>query len=260
MDDIELLVAETFRHFQENYSSTPKEEVPEVELPNCSGLLYHIQKSASVFVIRSLVSQNIKEDFQKVLERPEDYPSLRLIENGGEIESKLRTFIVDNPSQAEIIHDQVGNRRFPVQEELMCNLSDPGFSWWLTKKKTGFQISFNLSSSSGEETTKLGSLGDRELAMRSFRALEALMRESGLDLNIQNEMNRVQFSEGEEFLLEELKDLFEFGVVSDGLIQIFKLISKRCGQHSELETLWFYLQELAALRRFWIQVQYDLNA
>jgi hypothetical protein len=270
MDEIELLVNETYKHFNQHYSEEELEdefenygmrEESENELPNGPGLLYHLQKSSSIFVIRTFASKNIREDYERVLEAPEDYPSLRLIDTCVEnIESRLRFFMVDNPFQAEIIHDQVANRRFPINEEVMCNISDPGFSWWLTPKRLGFQLSFTMSVGIEEMSTKLGPLGDQQLALKTFQQMSALMNDAGLELNIQNETNRVQFSEGEELLLEELKDLFEYGVISEGLTQLFKLLARQSKRHSELETLWFYLQELAAMRRFWIQVQYDLNA
>jgi hypothetical protein len=268
MDDIELMVAETFNHLRENFGNfaeaVNEDVAPIVEdevsfLPELPGILYHLQKSSSLFVVRTFVSLNIRQDYQKIIENPEDYPSLRLVDGSvGEIEKRLRFFMLDTHLQAEIIHDQISNRRFPVDEEMMCNLSDPGFSWWLTKKTNGFQISFTFSVSSEDSTVKLGPIGDQQLALKSFQEMESLMNEAGLNLNIQNEYNRVQFNDGEELLLEELKDLFEFGVMGDGMTKLFKLLARRIGNHSKLETLWLYFQEIAAMRRFWIQIQYDL--
>ena len=142
---------------------------------------------------------------------------------------------------------------------MMCNLSDPGFSWWLTTKGKGFQLSFTLSASVTDYAIKLGPLGDQQLALRNFQTLERLITSVGLELNIQNEVNRVQFSEGEEFLMEELKDLFEYGVVSETLTDLFKLFSRGKEDLSTLEMTWYWLHEVAAMRRFWIQVQYDLG-
>ena len=269
MDDIEFMVSETFKHLHTNYPQVADvvsapivpdsgEEIN--EYPAEPGILYHLQKTSSLFVIRTLVSQNIRDDYYKISERPENYPSLRLLDGGNEnSEKKLRFFILENHLQAEIIHDQISNRRFPVNEEMMCNLSDPGFSWWLTKKSNGFQISFTLSVGPSDDTVKLGPVGDHQLALRSFQQMENLMQEAGLHLNIQNEVNRVQFNEGEDFLLEELKDLFEFGVLGEGMTNLFKLLARRISDHSQLETLWLYLQEIAAMRQFWIQIQYDLG-
>ena len=147
-----------------------------------------------------------------------------------------------------------------MNEEMMCNLSDPGFSWWLTKKSQGFQLAFTMSVASDENTIKLGPLGDRELALKNFQQLEALVTSAGIEMNIQNETNRVQFTDCEEFILEELKDVFEFGVMTQTLKDLFKIINRKIKNDSTLQTTWYYLQELAAMRRFWIQIQYDLNS
>jgi hypothetical protein len=274
MDEIELLVEETYKHFEARETNQhdslrfegteeneESEELPETALlPEEAGLIYHVQKTNSVFVIRTFVSHNIREDFAKIIARPEDYPSLRLVEGESDIHTKLKFFMVEELAHAEIIHDQLHNRRFPVNEEMMCNLSDPGFSWWLTKKTDGFQISFNLSvSADSENTIKLGPLGDRELAIRYFQVLASLVASAGIEMNIQNEMNRVQFSDCEEFILEELKDIFEFGVVTETLKDLFKILSHANSEHSQLQETWFYLHELAAMRRFWIQISFDLN-
>lgn len=271
MDEMSQLVTETYRHFSQHFQGTALDELEAAptapraydyeELPDCPGVLYHIQQSSSIFVIRTLASANIRQDFARVCESPEDYPTLRLIEAGESLApEKLRFFMVDQVSQAEIIHDQINNRRFPKFEEHMCNISDPGFSWWMCRKESGFQISFNLSVQSGEETIKLGPLGDRELATHAFTQLGELLSNSGLPVNIQNEINRIQFSEGEELLLDEFRDVFEFGIVGSGLADLFKLLAKCRQNTTTLETTWFYLQEVASIRRFWIQIQYDISA
>jgi hypothetical protein len=118
VDDIEFMVAETFKHLRDNFHTVNIVEAPDIseetvnevqnELPQEPGLIYHLQKSSSLFVIRAFVSCNIQEDYQKIIQNPEDYPSLRLLEGGREnIESKLRFFILDSHLQAEIIYDQL---------------------------------------------------------------------------------------------------------------------------------------------------------
>lgn len=270
MDDMEFLVAETFKHLEQNFLEQEEETLipEEVEVqkneysfPEESGLIYHVQKTTSVFVIRTFVSQNIRKDYLAIMEAPENYPSLRLLEGGSEnIASKLKFFLVEDPSQAEIIHDQLHNRRFPVHEEMICNISDPGFSWWLTKKNKSFQLAFTMSVANESGTIKLGPLGDKELALKFFKDFESLVTSAGIEMNIQNETNRVQFTDCEEFILEELKDVFEFGVVSDTMRDLFKILSKKSLSASKLESTWFFLQEIAAMRRFWIQIEFDLNA
>lgn len=263
MDDIEILVSETFRHFHENYKPAGAlliNDEPYAELPDGPGLIYHLQKSPSIFVIRTLVTNSIREDYALIMASPENYPSLRLIEeNGEELGEKLRFFSVDSSCEAEIIHDQLNNRRFPVYEEILCNLSDPGFSWWLTKFDDRFQLAFNISTQMDQSTVKLGPLGDQQLAARNFSVLSGFLQNSGIEYSIQNEGSRILFGEENSFLQEEFQNIFEFGQVSDNLKNVFKILARKFPDSSQIETCWLYLAEVAAVRRFWIQIQYDLT-
>lgn len=265
MDDIELLLRETYKHFDKHYASSSEEEITEdstvevinAEVPSTPGILYHIQKTKGVFVLRLMKSTDLRADYTQVTQNPDNYPSLRLI-NGSEVITP-KFFMMENFLQAEIICDHLHNRRFPVQEELMCNISDPGFSWWLKPISSGFQICFSMSLGLNDHCIKLGPLGDQRLAVRNFRLLERLISSAGLSLDVANEVGRVSFSDPGAFLSEELKDLFELGLVGEGLMGLFKLLASRLKNHQDLESAWLYLQELASVRRFWIQVQYDLS-
>jgi len=265
MDDISLLLSETYKHFDKHFADSSIDEITEestveainAEIPTTPGILYHIQKTKGIFVLRLMKSSNLRDDYTLVTDNPDDYPSLRLI-NGSEVVTP-KFFMMDNLFQAEVICDHLHNRRFPVQEELMCNISDPGFSWWLRPTNSGFQICFSMSLGLDENCIKLGPLGDQRLAVKNFQLLERLITSAGLSLDVANEVGRVSFSDPGLFLSEELKDLFELGVVGDGLIGLFKLLASRLKNHQDLETSWLYLQELASVRRFWIQVQYDLT-
>lgn len=269
MDDIELMVVETFKHLEEHFvrvsdGASYDESVSGLQyvsqIPNGAGLIYHIQESESLFVIRTLVSRNIRKDFNDILLNPDLYPSLRLSHDGStDIKKKIRFFILENYHQAEIIHDQISNRRFPFHEELVCNLSDPAFSWWLTKKPYELEIAFTLSMNETSLSKKLGPIGDQQLAVKNFQLFQRVLDEAGLRLSVQNEIGKVQILCQEDLLFEEFIDLFELGVMGGALAGFFKLLSKRIKDQSLLETLWIYFQEIAAMRRFWIQIQFDLD-
>ncbi len=275
MDDIQFLLSETLSHFDKNFpeadaeATNPDEfsfqwenEVSEGELPESAGLLYHIQKSASMFVIRTFVSTNLRADYDQVLKSPENYPSLRLIDldKDEDISSKLRFFVVENPCHAEIIHEYVNNRRFPRFEESVCNLSDPGFSWWMVKKENKFQVALTLSLSAENGMIKLGPLGNHQLALKNLSNFESLLSDVGLPLNFQMETNRFSVEgSDEDMLMDDLRDLFEYGVIGDDLANLFRLLAIKLPNDPRLETTWFFFEELAAMRRFWIQTFYDLT-
>lgn len=277
MDDIQFLLSETFSHFSKNFPETDveltnpdslsfqwenKHESEEGKLPQTHGLLYHIQKSTSMFVVRTFVSSNIRQDYELILKSPENYPSLRLIdlEKDEDLSSKLRFFVVENPCHAELIHAYVNNRRFPRFEESVCNISDPGFSWWMVKKQNKFQVALTLSLSVESGMTKLGPLGDHQLALKNMSMFESLLNEVGLPLNFQMETNRFSVEGADEdLLMDDLRDLFEFGVIGADLANLFRLLAIKLPNDPRLESTWFYFEELAAMRRFWIQTFYDLT-
>jgi hypothetical protein len=275
MDDIQFLLTETLSHFDKNYPEKDSlvinpdefsfewnEKHAEDGLPETAGLLYHIQKSTSLFVIRTFISSNIRQDYDQVIARPENYPSLRLVDSDSkdDISSKLRFFTVDNLCHAELIHEYVNNRRFPRFEENVCNLSDPGFSWWMVKKEKKFQVALTLSLSAEEGMIKLGPLGDHQVALKRMSEFESLLADVGLELNFQMETNRFVVEGAEDdLLMDDLRDLFEFGVIGDDLANLFRLLAIKLSGDPRLETTWFYFEELAAMRRFWIQTFYDLT-
>jgi hypothetical protein len=74
-----------------------------------------------------------------------------------------------------------------------------------------------------------------------------------------NEPNRVVFDEDEKLLLDDIRDIFEMGVIGSGITDLFRLLAKKNADDGAMESLWYYFQELASIRRFWIQIQYDLD-
>lgn len=275
MDDIQFLLTETLAHFDKNFQESEKMEIDpdqfnfsweakknESSLLEAAGLLYHIQKSASLFVIRTFVSRNIRQDYDLVLSNSENYPSLRLVdlESKDSLSQKLRFFVVENACHAELIHEYVNNRRFPRFEENVCNLSDPGFSWWMVKTENRLQVALTLSLSPDTNMTKLGPLGDHQVALKRMSEFESLLNDVGLPLNLQIESQRFAIdAQDEVFLMSDLCDLFSYGVIGEDLTNLFRLLSAKLPNDPRLETSWFYFEELAAMRRFWIQTFYDLN-
>ena len=56
---------------------------------------------------------------------------------------KVHWFECESYSQAQIIVDQMMNRRFPYEDEAICNISDPGATWWLYKEKKKYLCFLN---------------------------------------------------------------------------------------------------------------------
>lgn len=223
------------------------------ESPEGPGILYRLDKGISTFCLRGLVSEDLHWDLEAIERQDVDVMrSLKI--NEEEQISEIRYFMTDDYPMAETVADQLINRRFPRQEAMLCNLSDPGFSWWMNIEDNGFSIYFQSHGIERDDSLiQLGPLGDPMIASRRLNRALSVLRQifpvneyCATDKFFQvsctghghpgfEAFGRL-FTHG-EFAFEEVLDTFK----GDDL------------------TLFLYLRELAALRRLWLQVQKELE-
>lgn len=261
MDDMEYLVQETFRLNQMLHTGEAHTfKFESGKIPHGPGILYHLQNSGPVFVIRTFVSQDVARDHALALEHPEEYPSLKLLADGGVPQERLQWFTTETLNQAEHVHSRMGQRRFPRREEDVCNLSDPGFSWWLENQAAGFTV-YGKMNWVREGLTRLGPVHDVNLAGARWIELATALTALPVPVDVSNEVSRFQMSAAQEhsWLIEEFRRVFTVGEVSDELRDMFIILGKRGASASHLESCWFFLQEVAAARKFWLQIQTQLS-
>ncbi len=248
MDDLEFLVRETFRAHAR----------PRLELPEGPGILYHVQAQAGVFVVRTLPVPDLAASHAQAMEFPEEFPTLRLLSDGGDPSERLRAFATSTRAQAEHVHERVGHRRFPRREEEVCNLSDPGFSWWMETTPAGFILHSKMNwSRSG--LMRLGPLADGNVFPTRWTVLASLLRLLPPAVDVVTEPHRFSLHcPSAPWLAAEFASVFARGHVSEELRDLFKLLAKRGAGVAPLETTWYFLEEAAAVRRFWGDVQSGL--
>lgn len=268
MDDVSFLVQETMRlserrlmgEIEDGEETWEPVFLETVEpAPQAPGLFFHLEQTGGTFIIRTLPSHNLAVDQELITAHPEEYPTLRLIYEGGVQLKKLKWFELGSFSEAEIVHQRVGQRRFPRREEEVCNLSDPGFSWWLEKHAHGFSL-YSKMGLLKEGLVRLGPLADGQLAPHRWNDLIQLLSQLPLKLDVRAENNRfIMSSESEKWLLDEFLRVFTRGQVSDDLQSVFRLLGKKGVNEGLLSTCWYFLQEVAAVRRFWLEIEDQLN-
>ena len=235
---------------QEEQSQEPVEEV---EAPEGPGILYRLDKGISTFCLRGLVSEDLHWDLEAIERQDVDVMRSLKIDEEEQI-SEIRYFMTEDYPMAETVADQLINRRFPRQEAMLCNLGDPGFSWWMNVNEQSFNIYFQSHGIERDDSLiQLGPLGDPMIAFRrlgralsSFRQIFPVNEYSATDKSFEVSCTQVGnpgfeafsrlFTHG-EFIFEEVLDSFS----GDDL------------------TLFLYLREIAALRRLWLQVQKELE-
>lgn len=233
----------------EEDSESEYEEI--INTPNSSGIIFNIFKSGNTFSIRGFAVHSICDAFESL--SLEDKHMMKLLKIEASQISSVKYFELDCFERAEIIVDQICNKRFPIEEDVLCNISDPGFSWWYGKSQDGFRVNFRSHKFMCQGLRiKLGPIGDVVVAGVRFEKLKNHFKHH-LPIS-EVVINEKQFvlksSDANHPILLELMNLFENGVISPDSALLCEL---------DL-TLKYYLLELADVRRFWIEIEQEINS
>lgn len=222
----------------------------EILYPEAPGLIYWIDGAGSTFGLRGLHTKNISHIFRSLKDKdPDLLKKLRLDAGSSDGGPEFYFYETQTIEQAEVLADQYLRRRFPFSEQMVCNLSDPGFSWWMQDELQSFTLSFKTVGCSEEgESIQLGPIGDRKIASLKLAELERYFPLSQLNCSEKSFSLSGARSEGPYF--DELRKLFLNGETPHQCLQLLGHKNK---------TLGFYLSELAILRSFWIDLSDKLE-
>lgn len=208
------------------------------EYPSRPGLIYRIDQSRSTFCVRGIATDSIRDEFRK------------------NEELKGHAFF-ECPSVeiAQSVFDQIFNRRFPFHEDLMFNLSDPGFSWFMEHDEKSFKVYFKSYAASGaEKPIKLGPIGDSKVAttliphaVEFFRFLFPILEFSCTEKVFSLETD----PQSDKTFFEFFKNVFLKGKNEFNLEEFAEL--------PHLKTISCYLNEVASVRQFWLKIENNLN-
>jgi hypothetical protein len=242
---------------QNNFKSDNSPQL--IMFPETSGIIYKIDNSISTFCVRGYSCHNIREAFIE-LNKADSTKRMILKLDMDITPDSIQFFETKNFDLAVAVCEKITNRRFPHQEDSLCNISDPGFSWWMDVDQSNienmgkFEIFFkSYGINRAEKYIQLGPIGDGAIAALRMNQAHTLLRSS---------FPIGEFScDGKSFTVASLKP--------DHLSFIsFKNIFLKGINHTELEnfpdndmgrSLFYYFQELAIVRKFWIEVKTKLG-
>lgn len=238
--------------FHENFSEEIEEEVevapPIDEVPESCGVLYYLEKGISTFCVRGIVSDDLSWD-QEALKRndPQLIKGLRLKEDWSM--EDIGFFPTQNMELAETVCDQMVNRRFPRNEAVLCNLSDPGFSWWMQINNSSLDIFFQSHGIERDSSLiQLGPLGDPLISFKRFSRSQGILK---------NLFSINEFSSTEKaFSLSTSKpnEFFEMfqRVFTEGAFEFEDILQELIGEE---QVFFLFLREIASLRAFWLAIE-----
>ena len=237
--------------------------VPELEslvkervLPETPGVIYKIDNSSSTFCVRGFSAMNICEAFND-LANIESSKRIILKIDKNESTECVAFFETKSFELAEAIREQIINRRFPHQEDSLCNISDPGFSWWMNVDQDSnerFEIFFRSHGiNRAEKYIQLGPLGDSSVAALRMNQARTLLRSSFpiSEFSCDDKSFAVASLKPDHLSFISFKNIFLEGV---NLTELDNFPDNGVGR-----TLYYYFHELAIVRKFWIEVKAKLG-
>ena len=268
LDDIGFLVQETFKdsgnsNQSRNFLSqifSKQNDLPD-EVP---GFFYHLQKKESTFVIRVHPCENLKLEYKNIVKHPNLYPTLRLLEDEGEVEEKLQYFECDLFNIAKNIRFHLGNKRFPIYEDRVFNVSDPGDSWWLAIGEDDLNIHFKLSQTTNiSNLIKLGPLGDSVELMRTFSKLYGYFNLlfQVEDYSSGHGQVHIKAQDQQNLNFRHFKQLLLTGETSHEFWDYLRDLELKYQNHEMVKSIRkanYLMMELAFTRHFWKTIQEQL--
>lgn len=269
LNDISFLVSQTFEQVEKGiYSGKYLEEEARLEQPDeLAGVIFHLERKVSTFVIRVEATDNLRETYHQIIKNPSEFSKLRL-DTGPDtpIKNQIEYFVCDSVMHAELIKYQLANKRFPLFEESMMNISDPGDSWWFRDQGDKFTIHFQFSHMQNDGSLlKLGPLGDSDQVMANFQKLRgyfSILFPVSTYASGHGQMV-MGTSKADDQVFKGIKDLFMTGETGHFFWDYLRKLEEDAREKDPkfLKSLLkanFFLMELATIRRFWMAIEKKL--
>lgn len=229
--------------------------------PETPGVIYKIHNGPSTFCVRGYTTQNIKEAFIDLGDA--DSTKRPILKLGHDDDfSTVLFFETATFELAEAVREQIINRRFPHQEDAVCNISDPGFSWWMDEssvsengiKQGRFEIFFKSHGiNRADKYIQLGPIGDGSVAALRMNQAKTLLRSSFpiSEFSCDDKSITVASQKPDHLGFISFKNIFLEGINNTTM--------ENFPDNSMGRTLFYYFHELAIVRKFWIEVKTKLG-
>ncbi|MEA9357060.1 hypothetical protein SHI21_12620 [Bacteriovorax sp. PP10] len=229
--------------------------------PETPGVIYKIHNGPSTFCVRGYTTLNIKEAFFDLNDADSTKRPILKLSHDDDFSSVL-FFETDTFELAEAVREQIINRRFPHQEDAVCNISDPGFSWWMDEsslsengiKQGRFEIFFKSHGiNRADKYIQLGPIGDGSVAALRMNQAKTLLRSSFpiSEFSCDDKSITVASQKPDHLGFISFKNIFLEGINHTTM--------ENFPDNSMGRTLFYYFHELAIVRKFWIEVKTKLG-
>ena len=232
-------------YFCDDISLVESQKIDSVIFPESPGIVFFIDESAGSFCVRGQAFDTAPDlnDKETLIKENRRFSKAET----------LHWFSCKNIESAEMLCDQIANRRFPFEEESICNISNPGASWWLEIEDRKIKIFFKPLGRK-DYLEKLGPIGDSEISKIRWQRAKSILMQKVFDLEVEVTDQLVSL----DFKSASFGDSY-FNDIVDILRHGKNNFDKTEFSSVEGQTFYLYLEELANTRRFWTKIE-DLLA
>lgn len=215
-------------------------EMTEFLYPDHSGIIIDLERSGGTVKFHVEAVESLLK-FRQNLDFPENFEATpdRLTE-WLENKDQLIFFETVNFYRAELLRDQFNGKRFPLREEWLCNLSDPGFSWWLVRNDD-CSVSIKFQSYGIDDrsrATKLGPIGDKNFTLAMLEKYQEQFKKNFDLASISFDQRSVTFHPKHK--------------LAKNFHRLVDLLSTGENDESNLSSELLFLDELIDCRKLWI--------
>ena len=227
-------------------SSTSAYDLASDKMLKGPGVVFFVDLGGGSFCVRGL----------PVVQNNLDLNELRQLNHHFEKTESVNFFPCDSIEVAEVITEQMINRRYPLQDNGLVNISDPGSTWLLSYGEDHLSLYFKSMGHKERGMENLGAIGDPQIFRFWWNKISKELK-SDLLLKFESDEKGCHLKLDDSSKDEE-KELFQI-LLNILLLGDIQVEDKFFSNLLEFDSIRTYFNELSHSRRFWLKVEEILS-
>ena len=206
------------------------------------GIVYFLDIGSGSFCVRGL----------PVLENNLSHKELVNLNRHFEKSAEIHFFPCGSIEVAEIISEQMLNRRYPFNDNGLTNISDPGPFWLLSYNDKKISVFFKSMGFKGNKEENIGAIGDPQILkfwwqkfsnlITDQKSISAYSNEKGCHLEL-----NIEPSKGNQEFFQMILKVLLLGEFNSQLNEFADSYDK--------QAISIFLNELSHSRQFWLRIE-----
>ena len=206
------------------------------------GIVFFVDIGSGSFCVRGL----------PVVENNLDLTDLIKLDKHFEKASEAHFFPCETIEVAEIITEQMINRRYPLQDNGVLNISDPGPTWLISYDESNISLFFKSMGTNQKDMENIGAIGDPQIFRFWWSKIANLIKdESTIEMSEDEKGCHLKLSLEPNDFDSQFQQMF----LNIFLLGELNLTENFLSNSFEEDSVASFLNELSHSRRFWLKIE-----